>query len=178
MMRAITVLPLPRGKHLSPSPVGRILTPPRRALKISQAIQWLIQKLGLVGVLAGSLLLALPGTLGAWSPADLLVPVRHQTTDSPRVMMLGAGVSLAMSPSVENHLDVITHRRSLFQDNLQLDDSDLDDDPSSLLVLPSGNLVFPPPLTVIRINSGTHAFSWPFRYLVRPQLLTRLSPLP
>jgi hypothetical protein len=93
-------------------------------------------------------------------------------------MMLGAGVSLAMSPSEENHLAVITHRRSLFQDNLRLDDGDLDDDPSSIVVLPSGNLVFPPPLTVIRMNNGTHAFSWPFRYLVRPQLLTRLSPLP
>lgn len=176
-MRAITVLPLSRGKHLSPSPVERILAPPRGTLKISQAIQWLVQKWGLVGLLAGTLLLALPGTLGAWSPADLPVSVRHQTTDSPRVMMLGAGVSLAMSPSEENHLALITHRRSLFQDNLRLDDGDLDDDPSSIVVLPSVNRVFPPSLTIMRMNNGTRAFSWPSRYLVRPQLLTRLSPL-
>jgi hypothetical protein len=176
-MQAMTVLPLRGGKHLSPASAGRILVPPRAVPKTTQAIQWLVQELALVGLLAGILLLALPGTLGAWPPADLPIPVTYQTTDSPRVMMLGAGVSLAMSPSEENHLAVITHRRSLFRDNLRLDDGDLDDDPSPMVVLPPGNRVFPPSLTVMRMNDGTDAFSWPFRYLVRPQLLTRLSPL-
>jgi len=161
---------------LSPSPAGRLLVPLRAVPKPLQAIQWLVQEWALVGLLAGILVLALTGAQGTWCLADLL-PVTHQTTISPRVMMLRAGVSLTMSPSAENYPAVVAHRGSPFWDHLWLDASDLNDDPSSMVGLLARNPVFSPLLSVWRMNGATHAFSWLSRYIVRPQLLTRLSPL-
>jgi len=89
----------------------------------------------------------------------------------PWVIAVGAEVFPVLSPpeAAVGRLQGI-----LPDDNLGLDDYDVDDDPSSLAVPTAGDLVRPSPPLVNGIRSGTHTFLQLARYLVRPQLLTRL----
>jgi hypothetical protein len=59
-------------------------------------------------------------------------------------------------------------------DNLGLDDYNVEDDPLALAVPTAGDLLRPSLPGVNGIPSRTHTFLQLARYLVRPQLLTRL----
>jgi hypothetical protein len=168
-------LPLPVGKHLLPSPVGRTLGPPRAEPKTARAIRWLVQPVMLVGFLVGILGLAQQGALIAWPPPDVLRTAACQATISPRVMVFCSGV-----PPILSHLGkslgapVACHMPPP-RENLRLCDSDLEDnDPPSIALLIAGGLGLPPPATVMHAPDMEHASPCPTRYLVRPQLLTRL----
>jgi hypothetical protein len=60
----------------------------------------------------------------------------------------------------------------------RLDDRDLEDDPPSVLTRWTTAVRGRPPATLEGHAAVMPSHRWPSRYLVRPQLLTRLSPLP
>jgi hypothetical protein len=59
-----------------------------------------------------------------------------------------------------------------------LDDRDLEDDPPSALARQTTGVLSLPPATIEGHTAVMSPHRWPSRYLVRPQLLTRLLPLP
>jgi hypothetical protein len=59
-----------------------------------------------------------------------------------------------------------------------LDDRDLEDDPPSALTRQTMGVLSLPPATIEGHAAVMSSHCWPSRYLVRPQLLTRLLPLP
>jgi hypothetical protein len=59
-----------------------------------------------------------------------------------------------------------------------LDDRDLEDDPPAALARPTTGVLGLSPATIEGHAAVMSSHCWPSRYLVRPQLLTRLSSLP
>src|SRR5262249_25994875 len=59
-----------------------------------------------------------------------------------------------------------------------LDDRDLEDDPPSALARQTTGVLGLPPATIEGHAAVMSPHHWPFRYVMRPQLLTRLPPPP
>lgn len=115
--------------------------------------------------------LVLLSAWGALSSPEVLSASARAAMSPPWVIAVGAEVFPVLSPP---EAAVGRLQGVLPDDNLGLDDYDVDDDPSSLAVPTAGDLVRPSPPLVNGIRSGTHTFLQLARYLVRPQLLTRL----
>ena len=102
-----------------------------------------------------------PGLVGVWVelPVGMLligglgVPVACPARDRPRTRAC----------------DVVS---------LRLDDRDLEDDPPSALARRTTAARGRPPATIEGHAAVMSPHRWPSRYLLRPQLLTRRSPLP
>jgi hypothetical protein len=177
---AAWIRPHHRGKVLSVPPAGLtlpwLLTPPRAPRRP-------VWGRALVGLLVGiGVLLTWPDMLGAWSPHALrqtgmdgatcpsvtlgssASPVLSHPGKHPPVMGVGRG-SLPLD------------RRAPEADDLAYDDPD-EDVLSSLAVLTAGTWLRPPAPASRDTTAITLTCWWPFLYLTRPQLLTRLSPLP
>jgi hypothetical protein len=91
----------------------------------------------------------------------------------PQILEVGSGESSLVSPPEACPMAATQPQVAAALDTLAPDDGDLDDDPSSLPVLPRGALGLPLPSARMGVISATSAFPWPFPYLTRPQLLTR-----
>jgi hypothetical protein len=137
----------------------------------------------LVGLLVGILaLLTWPDALGTWSLPDLGQTGMSEATR--RSLTLGSGVSPVLShpgkPPPRRGAGRVSppfDRMAPEADDLEYDDPD--DDVSSSLAVLTGGAWLRPPAPAIRDTTGmTPTCWWPFLYLTRPQLLTRLSPLP
>jgi hypothetical protein len=114
--------------------------------------------LALVGLLIGTLLLAMPRAPTAWPPPDLPSPVVRAALYAPLALDSGEGVS------------------SLPGDGASLEPDDLDDtdDDASTLTVLTARALRRPPAPDRRDSLGvTSACRWPSPYLARPQLLTR-----
>jgi hypothetical protein len=116
----------------------------------------------------GLVLLSLWGSLA--SP-EILSASARAAMSPPWAIAVGAEVFFVLS-SPEAAVGRL--QGVLPDDNLGLDDYDVDDDPSSLAVPTAGDRVRPLPPLVNGIPHVTHTFLQLARYLVRPQLLTRL----
>jgi hypothetical protein len=169
------VRPLPNGRALSLSAAGRTPVRPLATLRTSPGKMW---ERALVGLLLGLLgLLSWQGLLVAGSPPDLprtvagaatcpSLPLRSVTApalthrgNSPPAMVAGL-----VSPSRDRMV-------------LEADDLNEEDSPASLAVLTVGALpLVPHPAGRCPVGENPPCF-WPFRYLTRPQLLKRFSPL-
>jgi hypothetical protein len=173
---AVGIRPHHRGRALPLPPaeltLARLLTGPRASC--GQACGR-----ALVGLLVGMLaLLTWPGMPGAWS-----LPALHQIVTGGAMrpsLALGSGPSPVLSHPGKSATVVWAGRMaaplaSMAPDAADLEYDDPDDDtPSSLAVL-TARAWLPPPALAGRGTTGmTPTFSWPFLYLTRPQLLTRL----
>jgi len=105
-----------------------------------------------VGLLVGFLVLAGPGVSAAWPALD-----RPRTSGDD-----------AVSPRLDDR-DAASPR---------LDDRDLEDDPPAALARRTTGVLGLSPATIEGHAAVMSSHCWPSRYLVRPQLLTRLSSLP
>lgn len=119
-------------------------------------------------VLVGLVLLSAWGSLS--SPEVLSVSARAAMSP-PWVIAVGAEVFPVLSPpeAAVRRLPGV-----LPDDDLRLDDYDANDDPPSLAVLTTDDLVRPLPPLFHGIPRGTHPCRQLARYLVRPRLLTRV----
>jgi hypothetical protein len=134
-----------------------------------------VRVLAQVGLLVGILILALQGAPVVASPPDAPSTVVCAATRLPLLMTLGPD-----SPSILHGMEarpvaVVAGPISPPSDRLALGDDDLDDDdhssPLAMLTAEAPSLT---PAAVVRgVNDSPCACLWPFRYLMRPQLLTR-----
>jgi hypothetical protein len=130
----------------------------------------MVLRLALVGFVLSILALSLP---------DAARLVAGEAMGPLRVVALESRASPAFSRSAEHPLSTAARLTSPPEERFMLHDYDWDDDDSLdmlLLILKAHAL---PPTAVYRgFNGLTHACLWPTHYLVRPQLLTRIEPLP
>jgi hypothetical protein len=119
-------------------------------------------------VLVGLVLLSAWGSL---SSSEVLSASARAAMSPPWVIAVGAEVFSVWSPpeAAVGRLPGV-----LPDDDLGLDDYDANDDSPSLAVPTAGDLVRPSPPLFHGIPRGTHLFPQLARYLVRPQLLTRV----
>jgi hypothetical protein len=121
-------------------------------------------RLALMGLLVGVCLTVLPGAVSSRPPPEVPGTVVAATMRLLRVP----------SPQAARPATVVAPQASRPHDGLTREDGTLDDDdPWDRVALPAARLGLPP--TPFRRWSGvTDAYPWPTRYLVKPQLLTRL----
>jgi hypothetical protein len=177
---AVWIRPHHRGRTLPLPPAGSTLAGLLTAPRAPRGQVWGRALAGLlVGIWA---LLTWQGVLDAWSPPDLRQTVTDGTTRPS--LTLGSGASPFLNHPGQ-HPPVLGagrgsppfDRMAQEADDLAYDDPD-DDVPSSLAILIAGAWLRPP-APAGRYTTGMKPMSrWPFRYLTRPQRLTRLSPLP
>ena len=119
-------------------------------------------------VLVGLVLLSAWGSL---SSPEVLSASARAAMSPPWVIAVGAEVFPVLSPpeAAVGRLPGV-----LPDDDLRLDAYDVEDDPSPLAIPTAGDLVRPSPRLVSSIPCGTHTCRPLARYLLRPQLLTRL----
>jgi len=130
--------------------------------------------LTLVGLAVGILLLVLQSSVVSQLSPDVPSTVARAAIRVPQVMALGFGACPILNPLETRQAALVMHQEVPPDDNLALVDSDLqDDDPWSLMVLSAWDFVRPPPPTIRGVSGVMPTSLWPFRYLVRPQLLTR-----
>jgi len=138
--------------------------------RIGRPFSIIYARLGLL--LAGLVLLS------AWSsPPSAAVPsMTVRTAMSPSWVMAGEGEAFPVLSFPEVRPAVVgTSQGFPPDDSLEMDNCNLDDDdPLWLAGLATANLVQLPPPLCNGIVSATQAFPQLPRYLVRPQLLTRL----
>ena len=177
---ATWIRPPHRGTTLPVPPAGWTLA---RLLTVLRASCGRVWRQALAGLLVGILaLLTWPGMLGPWSPPDLRQPGTSAAT--PPLLALRSGAPPILSPPGKpspnlgaRHVSPPVDRRTPAADDLEYDDPD--DDVSSSLALLTADAWLRPPAPASRDTTGITPTSWwPFPYLTRPQLLTRLSPLP
>jgi hypothetical protein len=130
----------------------------------------------LVGLLVGTLLLALPHVLVARPASDLPRQVVHAAMRSSGVFTFGSEPSLILTCLGDRLASVLSYRVSPSRGSFALE-NDLDDDtddPAALVVLTAG--IRGHPLVPARkgITDVTSVHLWPSCFLLRPQLLTRL----
>lgn len=131
--------------------------------------------LTLVGLAVGILPLGLQSLVVSQLSPGVPSTVVRAAIHAPQVVAFGFGASPILSPPEARQAAVVMRQEVPPDDSLAPADSDLqDDDPSSQAVLTAGDLVRPPPPSIRGTTGVTPASLWPFRYLVRPQLLTRL----
>jgi hypothetical protein len=103
----------------------------------------------------------------------LRMPV-HQVMVPRLAMVFMSNVSPILNPRGKTLETVVAPYRSPPHDSLRLDGTLEDDDPASIAVLTAGDLDLLPPAIATPAPNVQRACFWPTRYLVRPQLLTRL----
>ena len=126
-----------------------------------------------MGLVVGILGLVLPSAGISQCATDVPGIIESTVIHPPQIFVFGSGESSLVSPAEARPMAVTRPQVSPAPDNLAQDDGDLDDDPSSLPVLPRGALGLPLPPAHMGVIGATSAFPWPFPYLTRPQLLTR-----
>jgi hypothetical protein len=133
-----------------------------------------VRGLAQVGLLVGILMLALQGAPVVAPLPDAPGTVARTATRLPLIMTLGPD-----SPSILHGMGacpvaVAAGPISPLSDRLAMGDDDLDDDHSSPLAMLTAEASSLTPAAVVRgVNDSPYACLWPFRYLTRPQLLTR-----
>jgi len=129
-----------------------------------------------VGLLMGTLLLVLLHGPVARPAPDLPSPVARPATRSPGVFALGSDPFLLLTRLGDRPATVLTRRVAPPHESFALDD-DLDediDDPAALAVLTARTCGHPLAPARQGIADVTSVHLWPSRFLLRPQLLTRL----
>jgi hypothetical protein len=120
--------------------------------------------------------LALPGLMvGVCLVALLCAVISRPAPEVPRTVGDAAMRLLRVpSPQASRQATVLRHHVFRPRDGLALEDGNLDDDdPWAGVALTAERLVSPS--TPHGSHTGlTYAYPWPSRYLIRPQLLTRL----
>jgi hypothetical protein len=126
----------------------------------------MLVRLALVGFLLSVLVLSLQ---------DVASLVAGEAMGSRRLTTLGAEFPLVLSRAEEHPLTIAAHLGSQTIEQFMRDGSDVDNDDSSAIPLLIRRIDFLAPAPVgIDLNGYTHACVRPARYLVRPQLLSRL----
>jgi hypothetical protein len=145
---------------------------PRRDPAIGSASG--VRVLALVGLLVGLLMLALQSAPVVASPPDAPSTVVCAATRLPLLMTLGPDYLSILHGMGARPVAVVAGPISPPSDRLALGDDDLDDDHSSPLAMLTAEAPSLTPAAVVRgVNDSPCACLWPFRYLMRPQLLTR-----
>jgi hypothetical protein len=132
----------------------------------------------LAGLIVGLLVLALPGARGARPSSDVPSVVESPVMPPPAILACGWGESAVLSPP-EARQAATGPQVPPPQDRLVRDDVDgANDDASSPPGPMRGGCSLPCPSPRGGVTGMTAAVPWPVSYLVRPQRLTRPSPLP
>lgn len=167
--------PLPVGRALPLSPVGWTPVRSLATLRTSPGKVW---ERALVGLLVGLLgLLSWQGLLVAGPPPELTRTVAGAATRPS--LPLGSATAPVLTHRGNSPPAMVAGLVSPSRDRTALEADDLDDEdsPASLAVLTVGALLLIPP-PAGRCPVGVKPpFFWPSRYLTRPQLLKRFSPL-
>jgi hypothetical protein len=100
--------------------------------------------------------------------------IAHDPGSLPRLMRLVAGMFPALSDSGEHRVVIHADYTVLPRHILALDVRDWDDDDPVAFAIRAAAVLGLPPVTSEGIIRVTHSHFWPFRFLARPQLLTRL----
>jgi hypothetical protein len=169
----LTFLPLVlvRSTCFLPSTAGQPLA---RPLAEPDNLRVASRVLALVGLLIGTMLLAIKSPLVAWPPPDVPSMVARVATSQPLAMALQSASFLVLSQPRASYAAVLAPR-VLLRDSLVLADNNVaddSDDSSSMMRLTAGDFCLPPS-PPMGIDSLQNAFLWPFHYFARPQLLTR-----
>jgi hypothetical protein len=127
-----------------------------------------------VRLLVGIVVLALQGAAVAWLSSERPCMITHDPGSSPWVMRLVTGVFPALSGSGESHVVVSADHGWLPRHMLVQNVSDSDNDDPVAFAMRTAAVLGVPPATREGITGVTHRRLWPFRFLERPQLLTRL----
>jgi hypothetical protein len=131
--------------------------------------------LTVVALLIGILVVTLEGLPLAWPGPDRPHTIAPDAASPPRVMPLVTDASPVFGRRGASHAAVCVCRVISPRDHLALADCDLDDDDTSALAMQTAGALRPPrPGNMTGPTGVTHTRRWRSRYLVRPQLLTRL----
>jgi hypothetical protein len=126
------------------------------------------------GLMVGILGLVLPSMWGSLPSPDVRSLVECTVRLPPPILAFEWSESAVLSPP-EARQAVMGPQVSSPHDPSAWDNCDLDDDdPSSLPVLIRGVLGLPPSFAHMCVTKATSAVPWPFPYVARPQLLTRV----
>jgi hypothetical protein len=169
------ILPLPIGRALPLSAAGWATVRPLAILKTSRGQAW---ERVLVAFLVGLLgLLSTPSVLVAGSPLDLSPMVVGAATHPS--LALGSSMSPVLTYQWTSPPAMVAGLVSPPRDRrvLAADDLDDEDSPASLAVSTAGASLHVPTPAGRGTTGVKPPFSWPSRYLTRPQLLKRFSPL-
>jgi hypothetical protein len=131
-----------------------------------------------VGLLVGICVLALPGALLAWLSAERSCLIAHGPEDSPGAIRLVTGVFPAWSGAGGSPVVVSTDHGWLPRHRLARDVREADDDDPVTGAMGAATARGLPPTPHEAVPAITPRHGWPFRFLTRPQLLTRFSALP
>jgi hypothetical protein len=130
--------------------------------------------LALVGLLVGILMLAPQYASAVWALPDMPSTVAYATTRLPLIMILGPDSRPILHGMRAHPVAVAAGRLCPPSDCPMPGDDDLDDDHSSPLAMLTAEVPSLTPAPAVRgVNGLKHAYLWPFRYLTRPQRLTR-----
>jgi hypothetical protein len=141
--------------------------PFRTALTTRLALAW-------VGLLVGLGVLALQGALLAWLSAERPRLIAHGPEDSPWVIPLATGAFPAVSGPGESSVVMSADHGWFPHHRLARDVCEADDDDPVTGAIGTVAMLSWPPASREGIPGGTPRHCWPSRFLVRPQLLTRL----
>jgi hypothetical protein len=134
-----------------------------------------VRVLALVGLLVGSLVLALQSGPVAWPPSDVPSTVVWTTPRLPLNTALGLDSAPILHHTGAPRVAVAVGRIALPNNSHTQGEDGLDDgdNPSCPAMSTAGTRFLMLAPAVRDANGLKHACLWPFRYLTRPQLLTR-----